>query len=73
MIDSCRKVTRLCSDALERELTLQERVTMRTHLMVCVACRNFRSHLAFLRQAMRRYAEGTGDAVSDNPRDREKR
>ena len=76
MIDSCRKVTRLCSDALERELTLQERVTMRTHLMICVACRNFRSHLAFLRQAMRRYAEGKGDAVPDtpdNPEDREKR
>ncbi len=76
MMRSCRKVTRLCSDALERELTLNERVTMRTHLMICVACRNFRSHLAFLRQAMRRYAEGKGDAVPDtpdNPEDREKR
>ncbi len=73
MMRSCRQVTRLCSDALERELTLKERVTMRTHLMMCVGCRNFRSHLAFLRQAMRRYAEGKGDAVPDNSEDREQR
>ncbi len=73
MMRSCRQVTRLCSDALERELTLKERVTMRTHLMMCVACRNFRSHLAFLRQVMRRYAEGKGGAVPDNPEDREQR
>ena len=66
MMRSCRKVTRLCSDALERELTLNERVTMRTHLMMCVACRNFRSHLAFLRQAMRRYAEGKSGAGPDD-------
>ncbi|HMW56565.1 MAG TPA: zf-HC2 domain-containing protein [Accumulibacter sp.] len=70
---NCREITRLCSDALERELTLRERVTLRTHLTICVACRNFRTHLAFLRQAMHRYAEGQGDAVPDKAEDPEKR
>lgn len=70
---NCRKITRLCSDALERELTLRERVTLSTHLTICVACRNFRTHLAFLREAMHRYAEGQGDAAPDNTGDPEKR
>lgn len=63
---NCREVTRLCSEALERELTLSERVTLKTHLMICVPCRNFRTHLAFLRQAVRRYAEGKRGAVPDD-------
>lgn len=62
----CREVTRLCSDALERELTLREHVTMKAHLMICLPCRNFRAHLAFLRQAMRRYAAGKGGTLPDD-------
>ena len=66
MMRNCREITRLCSEALERELTLRERVTMRTHLIICLPCRNFRTHLAFLRQAMRRYAEGKSGAGPDD-------
>lgn len=66
MMRNCREITRLCSEALERELTLRERVTMRTHLMICLPCRNFRTHLAFLRQAMRRYAEGKSGPGPDD-------
>ncbi|WP_300455439.1 zf-HC2 domain-containing protein [Accumulibacter sp.] len=62
----CREAAHLCSDALERELTLRERVTMRAHLMICLPCRNFRTHLAFVRQAMRRYAAGKSGTVPDD-------
>ena len=42
------------SQALDRELSLGERVRLRIHLPICRGCRAFSAQLGFLRQAVRR-------------------
>lgn len=58
---SCREVTRLCSEAQERRLTLPERVHLWWHTRLCDGCRNFRMQIDFLQLAARRFGEGLGD------------
>lgn len=45
----CTDVTRLLSDALDRRLTLHERLQVRVHLPTCSGCRAYRGQLALLR------------------------
>jgi predicted anti-sigma-YlaC factor YlaD len=51
MMLSCRQVTRLVSQGLDRELGFTERVRLRVHLAICDGCTNFSKQMAFLRQA----------------------
>ncbi|WP_081472770.1 zf-HC2 domain-containing protein [Burkholderia ambifaria] len=61
----CRDVTRLLSDALDRSLTLHERLQVRVHLPACSGCRAYRGQIALLRTAAHaaagRGAHGVGD------------
>lgn len=52
MMPSCKEVTRLVSEGLDRELHFGERVALRVHFMMCKGCRNFEDQMARLRQAM---------------------
>ena len=52
---NCKQTSRLLSEAQDRRLSLFERVTLRVHLGVCVACMQFSRQLEFLRAAMRAY------------------
>jgi hypothetical protein len=52
---SCRQATELLSQALERRLTIGERLRLRVHLVVCVGCRVTGEQFRFLREAMRRH------------------
>lgn len=62
---SCKEVTKVCSDELERPLKLGEQVSLRAHLIMCTGCTNYRRQLKILRHAMQAYAEGK--AIPDNP------
>jgi len=53
-------VTRLLSDALDRHLTVHERVQVRVHLPTCSGCRQYREQIALLRAAAKA-AGGRGD------------
>lgn len=53
---SCKKMTFLLSQQLDRRLTPKESAALRFHLMMCTGCRNFRDNLAFLRRACQRAA-----------------
>jgi len=55
---SCEKITELCSQEMERDLKLGEKVSLSTHLMMCSGCTNFRKQMRFLRLAARAYAHG---------------
>lgn len=73
MMASCKEASRLASDALNRRLTLGERVALRTHLFMCAACRRFEQQVAFLHRAASKIetAEATGSiALSPAARDR---
>lgn len=55
---SCREVTEVCSAEMERPLKLGEQVSLRTHLMMCTGCTNYRKQMKALRLVMRAYADG---------------
>jgi hypothetical protein len=55
---SCKQVTELCSQEMERPLGLGERLSLRTHLMLCKGCTNFRTQMKTLRKIMSTYADG---------------
>ena len=60
---SCKEVTAVCSAEMERPLKLGEKVSLRTHLMMCTGCTNYRRQMKALRQVMRAYAEGKAPSV----------
>jgi predicted anti-sigma-YlaC factor YlaD len=50
-LGKCKDVTRLLSDALDRALTVNERVQVHVHLPTCSGCRQYRKQIALLREA----------------------
>jgi predicted anti-sigma-YlaC factor YlaD len=62
---SCRDVSRLVSESLDRRLPAGQRLLVAGHLLICSACRRFRRQLvtltAFLRGAL---AAGRDDALA---------
>jgi hypothetical protein len=60
---SCKETTELVSREADERLTLKETFDMRVHVMMCSACRNYRSNVQFLRQACR--AAGAPDHSAD--------
>lgn len=52
----CREMTRLASEALDRDLGRTERFALRSHLLYCAACRRYARQIATLRSALRRLA-----------------
>lgn len=70
---SCKEASRLASDALNRRLTLRERIALRTHLLICAACRRFEQQIAFLHDAASRMsAADAGTSVTLSPAARER-
>jgi hypothetical protein len=62
---SGKEVTAVCSAEMEQPLKLGEKVSLRTHLMMCTGCSHYRQQMKALRQVMQAYAEGK--AVSVEP------
>ncbi len=44
----CKEASQLQSDGFERDLTIGERIRLRTHLLICGACRNYTENLELL-------------------------
>lgn len=63
---SCREVTRLVSEAQERPLGLQERMSLRMHTTMCSACLNFEAQMNTIRTAMRRLAHSDLPSEQDS-------
>ena len=53
---TCRQVSELASQSLDRRLSWRERLAVRLHLLVCSACTRVKHQLEFLRTAARQYA-----------------
>lgn len=52
MLRSCREVTKLISQSLERQLNWRERLELWFHASLCRMCNAFRSNVATLRRTM---------------------
>ena len=59
MMLSCKDVSRLVSQGLDRRLGFGERVRLRVHLAICKGCTNFSRQVAFLRKAVARLGDAT--------------
>ena len=58
---SCREVSELASQALDRKLGAGERFALGLHLRICNNCARFNRQLEFLRRALQRLPdEGAG-------------
>lgn len=53
MMLSCKEVSRLVSQGLDRRLGFAERVGLRIHLAICEGCASFSKQAAFLRRSVR--------------------
>jgi hypothetical protein len=65
---SCKEVTRLASESLDRKLSFRQRMAVGVHMLLCSACSRFRRQMLFLREVGRRLAvgESTGPAALDD-------
>lgn len=54
---SCKQVSQLVSQGLDRRLGWLERTRLRLHLLICDGCKNFNKQMQFLRKALARLAE----------------
>lgn len=57
LMPSCKEVTQLASAAMDCELPLQQRLSIRFHVLMCLLCRRYKEHLHLLRFAAMHYAE----------------
>ena len=57
---NCKEVTRLLSESQDRKLAVAEKMQLEMHLALCKGCRNFKSQMAFLREACKRYVNKGG-------------
>jgi len=60
MMLTCKEVSRLVSQGLDRRLGFGERLAVRVHLAICDGCTNFSRQLAFLRKAVARIGDSSG-------------
>jgi hypothetical protein len=55
---SCKEVSRLVSESMDRELPFRQRLSMRLHLLMCSLCSRFRRQIRFLREAAHAFGKG---------------
>jgi predicted AAA+ superfamily ATPase len=77
---SCKEVSRLLSESMERKLSLRDRMGLWFHLAMCRLCRGYSKDLQLLREAARQHAEdveadkaASDAALSAEARERMKR
>lgn len=62
---NCHQATRLLSEAQDRKLGPGEALSLKMHVMMCAACRNFGRHMDTLRHFARTYARGGDEGGGD--------
>lgn len=56
---SCKQASELVSQSLDRHLTMRERMSVRFHLLICVACARFGHQLAFMQITIKKFITDT--------------
>ena len=60
---TCREMTRLCSQAMDRQLTFYEHVSLCAHCLLCSYCRNYLRQIRLLRRCTRQVNKLADSAV----------
>lgn len=61
---TCKEVTRLVSESLDRTLPLSQRLALRIHFMMCRYCRRFREQVIFIRALVNQLS---GEKETESP------
>lgn len=64
---SCKEVTFLISESMDRWLSLHQRADLNTHLRICKFCPRYRRQLLLTRETLRRYARKLEDNTASFP------
>ena len=54
---TCREISALISQGLDKKLNFADRLAIYLHLLICSPCRNFQKHARFIRKAAQAYAD----------------
>jgi hypothetical protein len=63
LLPTCRDAARLQSEALDKKLSLAQRLGLALHLMICKWCRRYGKQIRFLRGAAHDHSENLAEAV----------
>ena len=72
---SCKEISRLASEALDRKLPLRQRLGLRLHVAMCRFCSEYRRQLLLLREIVQGYGAREEErllAVNLSPEARER-
>ncbi|PYS91378.1 MAG: hypothetical protein DMF64_12440 [Acidobacteria bacterium] len=58
-LPTCKQMSVVMSESLERRLTLRERISLRLHLWICIWCVWYLEHLHIVRDTLRARAAQT--------------
>ena len=58
---SCKEISILISESLDRQLPLHQRIAIRIHLLMCTFCSRYRQQVLFLRDLMNHLVMGLED------------
>ncbi|TCK17720.1 hypothetical protein DFR30_0962 [Thiogranum longum] len=61
---SCKDICFMVSESHDRKLTLRERISVKTHLLMCNACKRMARQLELLRAASQRYGSADKEGTS---------
>jgi hypothetical protein len=64
---TCKEVTALVSESLDRRLPIRQRLAMRLHLTMCKLCSRYKRQLLFMRNTYRLYAKRLEDGSGSSP------
>jgi len=74
---SCKDVTKLVSESMDRSLPFGKRIGVRLHLLMCKFCARYERQLLLIRETVRRLAATVeapggsfGETLSDEARER---
>ena len=54
---NCKQASELLSQALDRNISLREKILLKLHLLICHGCSNFSKQMTVMREACRSYLE----------------
>jgi hypothetical protein len=56
---SCKNVTQMLSESLDRKLPFYQRIGMRVHLIMCKLCSRYKEQLLFLRKTAHLFSDSS--------------
>ncbi|MFC1504963.1 zf-HC2 domain-containing protein [Thermodesulfobacteriota bacterium] len=63
---SCRDVSQLVSESMDRKLSMSQNIEIKMHLFMCKFCSRFRKQVLSIRQVCRDNADLIGEGAEQN-------